>query len=303
MTAPGWIRLGRVLTPAGGALDRSHVMLPTPMVLADRVRVYFAACDDDMRGRVFAAEFESEPPFRLIERWRQPVLDLGPAGAFDADGVNPSQILNIDGRLILTYIGWRRGEPDEPYTLIAGWAVSEDGGHSFQSQGPLLEPREGERLFRTAPFIARDGETWRLLYIGGDRFVSDQAGKRLPVYSLMELRSADPLAWPGAGRDLIGPDVGAGEIGFGRPVIDEGRLMVSLRTQAGYELVEGDDPALVGSRPDLIPVFASPFEAWESQMRCFGAPCTVGGYRLLFYNGDGFGRTGLGLAYRPIDNR
>jgi hypothetical protein len=303
MTGSGWIRLGRVLQAAGGPHERSHVMLPTPLVLDDRVRVYFASCDDDMRGRIFAAEFERKPPFAVIGRWREPALDIGSGGAFDRDGVNPSQVIEIDGRLVLLYIGWRRGDPETPYALIAGLAVSTDGGHSFTSEGPLLAPREGESLFRTAPFMVREPGGWRLLYIGGDRFITDAAGTRLPIYSLMDLHSNDPLNWPGPGRELIAPNLAAGQIGFGRPVLCGARLMVSVRTAAGYELVEGDDPATTSDRAPLTPVFTSPFETWESQMRCFGAPCLVGDYELLFYNGDGFGRTGLGLAYRPIASR
>ena len=131
-------------------------MLPTPHLMADRVRLFYAACDDDMRGRIFFADFEPEPPFRLIGRSPGPVLDLGAPGAFDCDGVNPSQVLDVDGRLALLYIGWRRGPAEAPYTLLAGLAFSDDGGASFQRTGePLLAPRPGERLFRTAPFVER----------------------------------------------------------------------------------------------------------------------------------------------------
>ena len=36
-----------------------------------------------------------------------------------------------------------------------------------------------------------------------------------------------------------------------------------------------------------------------TEMTCFGAPCVAGERELLFYNGNGFGRTGFGLAWRP----
>jgi hypothetical protein len=299
----GWIRLGRVLEASGGPLTRTHVMLPTPLVLADRVRIYFTSCDDSLRGRVFDAEFAPEPPFPLIRVGREPVMDLGAPGQFDCDGVNPSQVLRIEGQLCLLYIGWRRGPPDEPYTLFAGWAASTDEGRSFQSRGRLLEAVPGERLFRTAPHLVREDQGWRLLYIGGDRFVSDVSGKRLPVYSLMQMRSADPLGWIGQGQEVIAPDIEAGDIVIGRPERDDGRLIVSVRTAQGYELMEGDDPERAAGHPALTPVFEPPFERWETQMRCFGAPCRVGDHELLFHNGDGFGSTGMGLAYRPISSR
>jgi hypothetical protein len=299
--AEPWRKLGRVLQAAGGPLSRSHVMLPTPWVMADRVRVFFASCDDEMRGRIYFADFAREPPFALMAVSPDPVFDVGPAGAFDCDGVNPSQIIESEDGLALLYIGWRRGPADEPYTLFAGLAHSGDQGQSFtRNPEPFLPPRPGERLFRTAPFIHRDPGGYRLLYIGGDAFLDGEGGRRTPVYSLMELRSDSPWVWDGAARVLMAPDLDAGEVGFGRPVITpDDRLMISLRTHAGYRLVETDlkfDPL---TQPPLTPVVPSPFEPWEAGMTCFGAPCVVGANELLFYNGDGYGRSGMGLAWRP----
>ena len=296
-----WRKLGRVLAAAGTPLSRTHVMLPTPFVMNDRVRVFYASCDAEMRGRVFFADFAPEPPFSVLQVSAEPVFDVGPAGTFDCDGVNPSQVLMIDGRLALLYIGWRRGPAEAPYTLIGGLAVSDDGGHSFTRwKAPLLPPIPGERYFRTAPFVQADGDGWRMLYIGGDRFVAGAAGRRLPLYSVMELRSRSLFDWEGPGLDRLGPDVEAGEVGFGRPLITpRGRLMVSLRTQSGYTLVETTLDFEPGTRPPLTPVVPPPFEPWEQTMTCFGAPCLAGPYELLFYNGDGYGASGLGLCWRP----
>jgi hypothetical protein len=302
--APLWQKLGRVLEASGAPLSRTHAMLPTPHLMADRVRVFFASCDDEMRGRVFFADFEPEPPFRMIGRSAAPVLDVGPTGAVDCDGVNPSQAVANDGRLALLYIGWRRGPPEAPYTLFAAVATSDDDGESFErATEPLLGPFPGERLFRTAPHLERRADGWRLLYIGGDAFQDGPEGRRLPVYSLMELQSLDPRRWDGAPRVVLAPDAAAGEIGFGRPVAYEradlgARLMLSVRTRGGYRLVEGPRDFPPGTRPPLAPVIAPPLEPWEREMTCFGAACVVGGRELLFYNGDGYGRTGAGLAWR-----
>ena len=300
--AQPWRKLGRVLQASGTALSRSHVMLPTPLVMADRVRVFYASCDEHLRGRVFFADFATEPPFALLATNPKPVFDVGPVGSFDCDGVNPSQVLETNEGLALLYIGWRRGPAAEPYTLFAGLAWSRDCGMSFARRPePILPPRPGERLFRTAPFIDRDEKGYRLFYIGGDTFVDGDFGRRTPVYSLMEQRGDSLLKWDGPARPLMSPDLAAGEVGFGRPVVTpDRRLMVSLRTRAGYRLFETDLDFLPQSRSVLTPVIPPPFEAWEAEMTCFGAPCVVGANELLFYNGDGYGRTGMGLAWRPL---
>ena len=300
----GWRRLGLLFEARGRGLACTHAMLPTPWVRADRIRVFYAACDRDLRGRIFFADVEREPPYRLIQAPEQPVLDLGAPGAFDGDGVNPSQVLATEQGLVLLYIGWRRGTEAEPYTLLAGLAVSEDGGLSFRKQaGPLLPSTAGERLFRTAPFVERDGAGWRMLYIGGDGFV-DGVGKRAPIYSLREARSDVLTSWPEQGSLLLAPDQQAGEIGFGRPVAwrdaqGAPTIMLSVRTREGYRLAHASRAAFNAGQLSLSPVLDPPFGPWEAQMTCFGAPCEVGERELLFYNGDGFGRTGVGLAWRP----
>jgi hypothetical protein len=301
--AEPWRKLGLVLQPSGGPLDRTHCMLPTPYVRADRVRLFYAGWDDDRRGRIFFGDFEPEPPFRLMGRSPGPVMDLGPPGAFDCDGVNPSQAFDADGRLALVYIGWRRGPPEAPYTLFAGLAFSDDGGLSFERTGePLLPPRPGERLLRTAASIEARPDGYRLLYVGGDAFVTGADGKRVPHYSLRELQGRSLWDWDGPSRTLLDPE--EGEIGFGRPItyeVDgERRLMVSLRTEARYRLVEMPRDFEAGVRPPVVDVIAEPLEAWEREMVCFGAPCRTDGRELLFYNGNGYGRDGAGLAWRPL---
>jgi hypothetical protein len=157
------------------------------------------------------------------------------------------------------------------------------------------------RLFRTAPFIEHRPDGWRMLYIGGDAF-ADGPSKALPRYSLMELKSDSPWRWDGPSIELLAPDAEAGEIGFGRPVAfthgGARRLMLSVRTEDGYRLVESERDFAPGLRPPMTAVIPEPREPWERQMTCFGAPCRAGPYELLFYNGDGFGRTGTGLLWR-----
>jgi hypothetical protein len=300
----GWKKLGLVFAPPGTELMHSHAMLPTPLVLPDRIRIYLACCDVDLRGRIFRLDVAREDPRRIIEVDSEPVLDLGVCGSFDADGVNPSQIVARDGRLFLYYIGWQRVSPDIPYRLFAGLAVSDDGGKRFQrhSKDPILPPTKDATLFRTAPHVFPCPHGWGMLYIGGGEFFSSSAGKRLPTYSLCYTTSPDGVRWsPREGVRLLEPNRAQGEIGFGRPVVwhegAEARLYLSVRTESGYRMVALDGEA---APPSGWPgVLGQGTEAWDAEMTCFGAPCLVGNTEYIFYNGNQFGRAGFGVAMRP----
>lgn len=306
----GWRKLGLRVGPRGRGLQQTHAMLPTPLLLDDRIRVFYAACDSDLRGRIFYADLALDFPHDLLSVSEAPSLDLGPASSFDADGVNPSTIMVDEaGRLSLYYIGWQRHSSEVPYTLIAGLAVSTDEGRSFTRVGrAVLPPTEDEPYFRTAPFVWRAGSEWRMLYIGGGRFFDGPDGKRLPIYALRSAVSADGREWTSAGPPLLEPDTSAGEIGFGRPVLwhDEAAnrvLMLSRRTITGYSLVEApfsDAGVITG---DFAPVIDAGPDPWDSEMTCFGSPLVVGDRELLFYNGNRFGWSGFGLAWRPAQGR
>lgn len=300
-----WRKLGLAFAPPGRGRMTSHAMLPTPVVLEDRIRVLFASCDEHLRGRVYAADFDRAPPFRLMRVSHDPVLDLGDRGAFDADGVNPCHVVERDGDWYLYYIGWRRHSAEVPYTLFAGLAVSTDRGASFTRLGsePILPPRPGERYFRTAPFVRREGSRFEMFYIGGNDFFASDSGKLLPIYALKHHFSPDGVTWTESSQTLLAPDPAAGEIGFGRPYLWESPetgpvLMISVRTVAGYRLAELPISRAPLESSRLRPVIAGGPDAWDSEMTCFGAPCRVDEHELLFYNGNGMGRSGFGYAVR-----
>jgi hypothetical protein len=299
-----WRKLGLRVTPPGTLLMRSHAMLPTPRMRGPEIQVFFSACDAELRGRIFVAKLRASAPYDLIGLDEKPVLDVGAAGAFDADGVNPSCVVERGDELLLYYIGWARGPVERPYTLIAGIARSLDGGRSFEKLGQMLPLSESESLFRTAPYVFRTAGGWASLYIGGSRFIEGAGGKRLPIYSLRYVESEDGYHWKPRGRELLAPDPERGELGFGRPLLrgegPDARLVVSVRTIASYRLCTAPWNDGNPRRADLVPLIETGPEAWDRDSTSFGAFCQADENELLFYNGNEFGRTGFGLAVRPL---
>lgn len=298
-----WRRLGLSVEALGIPLSRTHAMLPTPLLLDDRIRVYFASCDADLRGRIFFADLDCSWPHRVIAIEQRPALDVGPPGAFDCDGVNPSMVFRHNGELLMIYIGWERDVDGAPYTLLGGLAASSDGGRTFERRkAPLLPRTAAESVFRTAPFAYPRSDGWELLYLAGSGFIHGES-RKYPIYSLVRGRSPTLDQWPGRGERLLDPDIEAGEIGFGRPVLwreNDGRetLMISRRTRTGYTLEQASFADVERGAGDFQPVLEGPTEPWEADMSCFGAPLRVGDRDILFYNGNRFGCTGFGLAWR-----
>lgn len=301
-----WRKLGCIYAPDGNeAWARSHAAIPTPVQMPDGgLRVYFGSRDDRGVGRIGYADLDPRDPTRILRRAAKPVLDIGRPGCFDDNGVLPTCAIWRGAELWLYYAGYQLGVRVR-YVLFSGLAISRDGGESFTrvSEAPILGCCDGELLYRTAPFVWPDGSgNWRMLYIAGDHEVM-VGGKAVPSYDMRELQSADGRHWGGPGRFVLGPDE-AVEHGLGRPFVVSSRagyeLYFSTRTlRHGYRLAyatsadghnwQRNDAAL---GLDVSPA------GWDSETISFSAVTTLPGGTHLFYNGNGFGQTGFGVAVR-----
>jgi hypothetical protein len=300
-----WKKLGHVYTANGDAAwAKSHAYLPTPILLdRDRIRVFVALLDAKNVGRPGYVDVAADDPRRVLDVSREPLLDLGRLGTFDENGVNPLSLVDRDGVLYLYYLGWQRGVSVR-YYLFTGLAVSRDGGSTFQrvSEAPVLDRSNGELFIRSGTFVTCEDGLWKLWYAAGNRWI-DVQGKQTPTYDLRYLESSDPARWGPVGAVCLEP-AAPDEYGFGRPFVrrtaDGYQMWLSVRTQSkGYRLgfAESADGRAWKRRGEIAGLDVSP-EGWDSEMVCFPALIDVGGTTYLFYNGNGYGQTGFGVAVR-----
>jgi hypothetical protein len=298
-----WRKLGLVHVPDGSqAWARSHSMLPTPLMLSDEVvRLYVAHADESVVSRIGYIDLDLSDPTRVIGSAQKPILDIGEPGAFDDNGVNPCCAVRVSQTIRLFYTGYQLHRRI-PYTLFAGLAQSDnpDGPFVPTSRTPILDRRDGELFFRTAPLVLYDSARWRMWYVGGEGWV-DGGGKLLPLYSLRHTESTDGLRWDGASIECLAPDIEHGEIGFGRPFVLKDssgyRMWYPVRRRTGYVLGYATSPdGLAWTRLDNEVGIDRSDSGWDSEMICYPAIVPSKNRWLMFYNGNGYGRTGVGVA-------
>jgi predicted GH43/DUF377 family glycosyl hydrolase len=298
-----WKKLGLVYVARGKfGWDRSHAYVPTPIVLKDRVRVYVAFLDSNQIGRVGYVDLSMDNPLKIIGVSRKPVLDVGRKGSFDEHGVSPMSVITENGKYFMFYTGWKRNpEKGIRYTLFTGLAYSEDATRfSRYSNKPLLPSSKQERYIRSAAFVMRESNTYKMWYAGGSEWV-DYEGKLVPSYKLKYLESDSLTNWGQNGR-VIMDFANRDEYGFGRPwVIKEDgiyKMWYSVRTfSKGYRIgyAESEDGIKWTRMDDKVGIDVSK-EGWDSQMICFASVININGRRYLLYNGNNYGETGFGLA-------
>jgi hypothetical protein len=289
-----WTKRGLVLQAADRfPWARTHAALPmVEAVAGSRVRIYFSARDERNRAQIGRATVDLdavEPEFES-----EPVLRLGPPGAFDESGVTGGCLVASGDTRYLYYSGWRLPQ-GVPFVFFIGCAVSRDGEPFVKvSPEPVLGPSEVDPFLTASPSILIEGGVWRMWYVSGTGWTGNE-----PSYLIRYAESTDGIAWRSTGRICIDYDH-PGEHAIARPhVLKDGslyRMWYSHRGEAyriGY--AESGD-GLQWRRMDGEAGIDVAREGWDSEMVCYPWVGDVGGVRRMLYNGNGYGRTGIGQA-------
>ena len=127
-----WRKRGLVVDAGSlGGLVASHAQTPTPLLLEDRIRVYFAARGADGKSFTAFADLDRDDPTRILKIHPDPVLEPGKPGTFDDEGIMPSCVMVDGDRVLLYYSGWNQRKTI-PYHNSTGLAESHDGGVTFR---------------------------------------------------------------------------------------------------------------------------------------------------------------------------
>ena len=299
-----WEKRGQVFAVAGrDALRHSHAALPCGHpVPGHGFRVYYSSRDRKNRARVFhldldLANFAYGPT--VLAHSGVPDVDLGPAGAFDDSGATVSTVVPHGNDLYLYYSGWSLGVT-VPFYFYIGLAVSTDGGATFEkvSGAPVLGRSAADPFLTASPAVLVENGTWRMWYVSGIGWLG-RGARREPSYHIKYAESADGVTWKPRGRVCLDFD-NPGEVAFGRPcVLKHGnayRMWYCMRGDAyriGY--AESSD-GLEWTRKDSEAGMAPSDQGWDSQMQAYPFVFEHAGLLVMLYNGNGYGKTGFGMA-------
>jgi len=298
-----WNKKGFIYSASGkNSWDKSSAMIPCPIILdRNTVRVFLTFQDENDIGRPGFIDLDSGN-LKLIKKVsKDPLFEIGAPGSFDDNGVVVCSIVKtIDGYYRFYYVGFELCTKIR-YRLLTGLAVF-DSKFSLQKKysTPVLERSEFETFFRCGSFCMYHLGVYKMWYIAGSNWIVSN-GKELPVYEIYYLESEDGINWPKRGSLCISISNNS-EHGFGRPyvIIQDGifKMYYSIRLKVkGYLL--GYAESFDGKswiRKDSKMNLTTSKKGFDSEMLCFSAVIEVNGRMVMFYNGNNFGKTGLGYA-------
>jgi hypothetical protein len=302
-----WEKLGLVYKVDGShEWMQSHAMLPTPLLLDDRIRVYFCSRDKQGMSRITFADLDRGNPLKVLGVGAQPLLPIGKPGTFDDSGTLCTFAIRKEKSIYLYYNGYNR-RVVVPWSNAVGLAVSEDEGTTFTKkfEGPVLDRTPNEPYFAITPWIVPEGGTWHMWYTSctGWALVKE---KYEPLYHIKYAHSIDGVQWHRPNRTCIAPLDPLEANARGAVVRHQGKWRMWFCYRGSQDFRDGKDSYKIGYaesddavnwvREDARAGIAPTPDAWDSSMQAYPALLEVGSDLYMFYNGNGFGASGFGVA-------
>lgn len=285
----------------------SHACVPTALVLPDsRIRIYFAPRNSKGQSIPTYIEVSGDDPSKVLYVHDKPILPLGKIGTFDDGGIMPCSVVETEGKIYLYYVGWNPSV-SVPYRNAVGLAVSEDGGRSFNRlfDGPVVDRNKQEPYFTASPFAYKSEDCWHLWYASSTGFVIVD-GKPEPIYVIKYASSKDGINWERNNITCIEPK---SELeANARPTVikedDLFKMWFCYRDSHNYR--DGVGSYKIGyaesydgvawNRKDEEAGITLSETGWDSRMQTYPSVVHYEDKKYLFYNGNGFGKTGIGWA-------
>ncbi|HEX6157397.1 MAG TPA: hypothetical protein VFZ54_15335, partial [Burkholderiales bacterium] len=168
------------------------------------------------------------------------------------------------------------------------------------SPAPVLDRSRLDPYSLSYPSVLREGAAWRMWY-GSN--LNWGANREDMLHAIKYAESGDGKQWTPAEGSAV--ELHAGELALARPCVlkDESRyrMWYSYRGAAyriGYaESTDGRS----WRRADERAAIAVSASGWDSEALAYPWVFDHAGARYMLYNGNGYGRTGFGLAVLEAD--
>jgi len=309
-----WVKKGLIFnTLSNQAWNVSHAQVPTTIKLNSNTwRIFYSTRNKDNQSSISFFDVAAGNPKKIVYTHGQPILSSGELGSFDDSGVMPSSIVYHKKKFFLYYTGWTK-RVTVPYSNGIGLAISSDC-LTFEkySKGPIFYPHLDDPFFIGTASVCLQNNEWECWYAsctGWERF-GDQVE---PLYHLKYAYSKNGINWErpnitaidysnenegGIVRAAFNQNESPKKIWFSARGKNDYRKNIANSYRI-YSATQNSKHTWVRSSTPDIDVSQN---GWDSEMVAYPNIIEHEGVLYMFYNGNGFGASGIGYATQNLDN-
>jgi hypothetical protein len=308
-----WNKIGAIFKDA----TKTQTPIPFKVNPNDTIfRIYYSYRNDNNKSEIKFFEIDIESPKNTLSKSKAPILSPGKPGAFDEAGAMPSCIMRSPSNpkeIWMYYTGWSQ-RLDVPYHNSIGLAISRDGGTTFKRAfyGPIISSSITDPYFVGTPNILLDNNLFKCWYYSSTGW--ERHNKRMePRYHIKYAESYDGIAWNKQNNICIDYK-SENEGGICSPSVvllnKVYRMWFCYRNKFDYK-DNTDNSYKIGyaesydglnwKRLDDKSGINLSEEGWDSQMLCYPSVTFFDEKLYMFYNGNNFGESGIGVATMRFD--
>ena len=297
-----WTKKGMLYCPP--ATGRHHKLLthaanPLPILLeGDVYRIFYSGRDKNQRSSVGAVDIDIITG-RIVQDHHCPFFEHGPAGSFYADGVSIGNCYEADGKRYMLFMGWQNPPNEHWRGDIGRLVVERDLTLSLDNKQAFLGANAVDPISLSYPWVIKGQDGYRMWY-GSTAAWETENGEMLHVIN--SASSADGNHWTREGLS-IPYELGRAQA-FSRPTVlirNDGshEMWFSFRSGSGQRYRIGHAVSADGNNwtlsLDTAGIDIGP-EEWDSEMIEYPFVFEHREEYYMLYNGNGYGKTGFGLA-------
>lgn len=278
----------------------SHAANPLPILIkGDVYRIFFSGRDVDNRSSVGAVDIDIVQR-KVVREHSHPFFEHGPEGSFYADGVSIGNCYRVNGMQYMLFMGWQAPQGDHWRGDIGRLVVKPDLTLKLDSEAPLMSSNPIDPISLSYPWVLENEGGGYSMWYGST--ITWDAGNGEMLHVINFASSADGHNWNREGL-TIPYELGRAQA-FSRPTVArdaEGsyEMWFSYRSGSGEKYRIGYALSKNGREWELALEDAGidvSLDGWDSEMIEYPFVFDHKGLRYMLYNGNGYGKTGFGLA-------
>ncbi|MGN0017457.1 MAG: hypothetical protein ACI37S_00260 [Candidatus Gastranaerophilaceae bacterium] len=302
-----WEKMGHIYSSQ--LFQTGYSLLPFVDVIDDKIwRIHCNTRTKDIITYPTYVDVEAGNPKNIIKTYEdKPLMEVGKLGTYDRFGFGLCSMVKVNNKRYAYTAGWNR-KVDVPYALNIGLVVSDDGGNTYHRifDGPVIDRNPYDPIFVSAPCVIEDDGIFRLYYISATNW-KEINGHLEAVYVIKMAESKDGIRFETNNHVCINSTYEGEALGRPWVIKDEGiyKMWFSTRGSLDFRKKEGQHYTITYAesndginwqrKPEKFNLTTSS-EGWDSEMIEYCSVIKHDNKYFMFYNGNGFGKTGFGYA-------
>lgn len=298
-----WKKLGIFYCPSSTnrhpkLLTHAANSLPV-LIKEDLYRVFFSGRDANNRSSIGAVDIDITNR-KVIQEYNHPFFEHGPEGSFYANGVSIGNCYEVKGVQYMLFMGWQSPKGSHWRGNVGRLILKQDLTLVLDSEEPFMSSNTIDPISLSYPWVLKNGESGYSMWYGSTTTWDAGNGEMLHVINYAS--SADGHNWNREGL-AVPYELGRAQA-FSRPTVVGNtktgyEMWFSYRSGSGEKYRIGYALSKDGRRWELALEEAGidvSLNGWDSEMIEYPFIFDHKGQRYMLYNGNGYGKTGFGLA-------